>query len=183
MLIMRFTYNIPSDFKIDIYNLALYKGEYIMRNYDFAPLYRSMIGFDHMASLLDSATRSSQKQASYPPYNIEQFDDDNYQITMAVAGFEESELIITTENNALTVEGKKADDGTEHNFLHQGIAARNFKHSFQLAEHVKVSGADLRNGLLFLKLVREIPEAMKPREIKIGLNQADKPKLSEVKAA
>ncbi|MFK5987037.1 MAG: Hsp20 family protein [Pseudomonadota bacterium] len=154
-----------------------------MRNYDFAPLYRSTIGFDHMAALLDSATRASQKQASYPPYNIEQLDDDNYQITMAVAGFEESELIITSENNTLTVEGKKEVEESEHKFLHQGIAARNFKHSFQLAEHVKITGADLRNGLLFLNLVREIPEAMKPRAIKIGLNETITPKLSEVKAA
>ena len=154
-----------------------------MRNYDFAPLYRSMIGLDHMASLLDNATRTSQKQASYPPYNIEQIDDDNYQITMAVAGFEESELIITTENNGLIVEGNKEADETEHNFLHQGIAARNFKHTFQLAEHVKITAANLRNGLLYLKLVREIPEAMKPRQIKITLNNTGKPKLTEAKAA
>ena len=154
-----------------------------MRNYDFAPLYRSMIGLDHMASLLDNATRTSQKQASYPPYNIEQIDDDNYQITMAVAGFEESELIITTENNGLIVEGNKEADETEHNFLHQGIAARNFKHTFQLAEHVIITAANLRNGLLYLKLVREIPEAMKPRQIKITLNNTSKPKLAEAKAA
>lgn len=154
-----------------------------MRNYDFAPLYRSMIGFDHMASLIDSASRTSQKQPSYPPYNIEQFDDDNYQISMAVAGFDESELAITSENNSLTVEGKKAADETAHKFLHQGIAARNFKHTFQLAEHVKITQADLRNGLLYLNLVREIPEAMKPRQIKIGLTETSKPKLTEVKTA
>jgi molecular chaperone IbpA len=152
-----------------------------MRNYDFAPLYRSMIGFDHMASLLDNATRTSQKQPSYPPYNIEQLDDDNYQISMAVAGFEESELIITSENNTLVVEGKKVADEAEHKFLHQGIAARNFKHSFQLAEHVKITQADLKNGLLYINLVREIPEAMKPREIKIGLNETSKLTLAEVK--
>jgi molecular chaperone IbpA len=154
-----------------------------MRNYDFAPLYRSMIGFDHMASLLDSATRTSQNQPSYPPYNIEQIDDDNYQISMAVAGFEESELTITAENNTLVVEGKKADDKTEHKFIHQGIAARNFKHSFQLAEHVKITAADLRNGLLYLDLVREIPEAMKPRQIKIGITEANRPKLAEARTA
>jgi len=154
-----------------------------MRNYDFAPLYRSMIGFDHMASLLDSATRTSQNQPSYPPYNIEQIDDDNYQISMAVAGFEESELTITAENNTLVVEGKKDDDKTEHKFIHQGIAARNFKHSFQLAEHVKITAADLRNGLLYLDLVREIPEAMKPRQIKIGITESTRPKLAEARTA
>lgn len=154
-----------------------------MRNYDFAPLYRSMIGFDHLESLLDSANRASQSQPSYPPYNIEQFDDDNYQITMAIAGFEQSEITITSENNTLTVEGKKETDKVEHKFLHQGIAARNFKHSFQLAEHVKATAADLRNGLLYLKLVREIPEAMKPREIKIGIAKTNRPKLAEAKTA
>ena len=154
-----------------------------MRNYDFTPLYRSMIGLDHMTDLLENATRTSQKQASYPPYNIEQIDDDNYQITMAVAGFEESELNISTENNALTVEGNKTAEETKNKFLHQGIAARNFKHSFQLAEHVKITAANLHNGLLYLKLVREIPEAMKPRQIKISLNVSSKPKIAEVKAA
>ncbi len=154
-----------------------------MRNYDFAPLYRSMIGFDHMASLLDSASRTSQNQPSYPPYNIEQFDDDNYQISMAVAGFEESELTITSENNSLVVEGKKQEDKTEHKFVHQGIAARNFKHSFQLAEHVKITAAELRNGLLYINLVREIPEAMKPRQIKIGVAKNKRPTLSDAKAA
>ena len=153
-----------------------------MINYDFAPLYRSMIGFDHMASLLDSASRSSQKQPSYPPYNIEQFDDDNYQISMAVAGFEESELLITSEYNTLTVEGKKETDKTEHKFIHQGIAARNFKHSFQLAEHVRITTAELKNGLLYLNLVREIPEEMKPRQIKIGLTKTSQVKLAEAKA-
>lgn len=139
-----------------------------MRNIDLSQFHRSMIGIDHMASMLDQASRNSQQQASYPPYNIEQFDEDNYQISMAVAGFEESELIITSENNQLTVEGKKTEDKVEHHFVHQGIAARNFKHSFQLAEHVKISQANLRNGLLYIDLVREIPEAMRPRNIPIG---------------
>ena len=146
-----------------------------------------MIGFDHMASLLDSATRNSQSQPSYPPYNIEQFDEDNYQISMAVAGFDESELSITSENNSLIVEGKKSADDKEHKYLHRGIASRNFKHQFQLAEHVKVSKADLRNGLLYIDLLREIPEAMKPRNIPIGktkatINRNEKPELTEVNA-
>ncbi|MBF0264249.1 MAG: Hsp20 family protein [Gammaproteobacteria bacterium] len=139
-----------------------------MRNIDLSPYYRSMIGFDHMASLLDAANRRSQQQSSYPPYNIEQLNEDNYQIAMAVAGFEENELIITSENNQLTIEGKRTEDQTEHRYVHQGIAARNFQHTFQLAEHVKISQANLRNGLLYIDLVREIPEAMKPRNIPIG---------------
>jgi len=154
-----------------------------MRHYDFAPLYRSMIGFDHMASLLDTANRTSQKQPSYPPYNIEQIDDDHYQISMAVAGFEESELMITSEYNTLIVESKKEEDNAEHNFIHQGIAARNFKHSFQLAEHVRVTTADLKNGLLYLNLVREIPEEMKPRQVKIGITENKQAKLTEAKVA
>lgn len=149
-----------------------------MRNIDLAPLYRSMIGFDRMANLLDNAARNSQAQPSYPPYNIEQLEEDKYLITMAVAGFEDEELSLMSENNTLTVEGQKQADETEHNYLHQGIAARNFKHRFQLAEHVKVVNAELKNGLLNVHLVREIPEAMKPRKIQISSNA--RPKLSEV---
>ncbi len=140
-----------------------------MRNFDFSPLYRSMIGLDHMASILDAASRESQTQPSYPPYNIEQLDEDNYQIAMAVAGFEENELVITSENNSLLVEGKRADEGKkEHKFLHRGIATRNFKHRFQLAEHIKIKSANLRSGLLYIDLVREVPDAIKPRNIPIG---------------
>jgi len=153
-----------------------------MRNIDLSPLYRSMIGFDRMANLLDNAARTGQSQPSYPPYNIEQLDEDKYLITMAVAGFEEQELDIVAENNTLTVEGKKQTDDVEHKFLHQGIAARNFKHRFQLAEHVKVNNAELKHGLLNISLVREIPEAMKPR--KISINSAQKtPKLTDINAA
>ncbi len=139
-----------------------------MRNFDFSPLYRSTIGFDHLSSLLDTVNRSDANQPSYPPYNIELLDKDQYQITMAVAGFSEDELELQTEKLTLTVKGKKASDNTERNFLHQGIAARNFERRFQLADHVEVTAARLSNGLLHIELVREIPEAMKPKTIPIG---------------
>lgn len=139
-----------------------------MRTFDFAPLYRSTIGFDHLTSLLDSVTQREQSQPSYPPYNIELLGKDQYRITMAVAGFVDAELQIQSERQTLTVKGKKAEDGKERNYLHQGIAGRNFERVFQLADHVKVTGATLENGLLNIDLVREIPEAMKPRRIAIN---------------
>ncbi len=142
-----------------------------MRNFDFSPLYRSTVGFDHLSSVLDSVNRSEANQTSYPPYNIELLDKDQYQITMAVAGFIEEELDIQTEKLTLTVTGKKtSEDGSGRNYLHQGIAARNFERRFQLADHVEVTGARLANGLLTIDLAREIPEAMKPKKIDIGSN-------------
>ena len=139
-----------------------------MRNFDFAPLYRSTIGFDHLTSLLDSVAQREQSQPSYPPYNIELLDKDHYRITMAVAGFLDEELQIQSERQTLTVRGQKAEDSKERNYLHQGIAGRNFERVFQLADHVKVTGATLENGLLNIDLVREIPEAMKARQIAIN---------------
>ena len=140
-----------------------------MRTLDFSPLYRSTVGFDHLSSLLDSINRGDANQPSYPPYNIELLETDKYQISMAVAGFEESELDIQTEKGTLTVVGKKAGNHAEgRNYLHQGIAARNFERRFQLADHVEVSGARLANGLLYIDLLRQIPEAMKPKKIAIG---------------
>lgn len=143
-----------------------------MRNFDFTPLYRSTVGFDHLSSLLDSVNRSDANQG-YPPYNIELIDKDQYQITMAVAGFREEELDIQTEKLTLTVIGKKtADDDTERNYLHQGIAARNFERRYQLADHVEVTKARIANGLLYIDLIRNIPEAMKPKKIAIGDGKA-----------
>lgn len=140
-----------------------------MRTFDFAPLYRSTIGFDHLTSLLDAVTQREQSQPSYPPYNIELLEKDKYRITMAVAGFVEDELDIQSEKQTLTVRGKKTEDGEKpRNYLHQGIAGRNFERVFQLADHVKVIGASLNNGLLDIELAREIPEAMKPRQIAIN---------------
>ncbi len=139
-----------------------------MRNFDFTPLYRSTIGFDHLTSLLDAVTQREQSQPSYPPYNIELIDKDRYRITMAIAGFVDEELEIQSEQQTLTVKGKKASDGKERNYLHQGIAGRDFERVFQLADHVKVTGATLENGLLNIDLERELPETMKPRQIAIN---------------
>ena len=137
-----------------------------MRNtIDFSPLYQSAIGFDRMASLLDSVARDSKP--SYPPYNIELVEENHYRITMAVAGFSEDELEITTEQNTLVIAGRAGERDENRQYLHQGIAERNFERKFQLAEHVKVVSARLENGLLHVELEREVPEAMKPRRISI----------------
>ncbi|GEK08405.1 Hsp20 family protein [Pseudoalteromonas sp. McH1-7] len=140
-----------------------------MRTVDLSPLYRSFIGFDHLASMMDAAARTD-KQPSYPPYNIEALGKDKYQITMAVAGFTEQELTLESENNTLTVKGKKqdADESKERKFIHQGIAQRGFERKFQLGDHVNVLGADLSHGLLVIDLERVVPEALKPRKIEIA---------------
>ncbi|PHI36148.1 heat-shock protein [Pseudoalteromonas sp. GCY] len=140
-----------------------------MRTVDLSPLYRSFIGFDHLASMMDAAARTD-KQPSYPPYNIEALGKDKYQITMAVAGFTEQELTLESENNTLTVKGQKqaTEEANERKFIHQGIAERGFERKFQLGDHVKVLGADLAHGLLVIDLERKIPEALKPRKIEIG---------------
>ncbi len=143
-----------------------------MTRIDLTPLYRSSIGFDRMGSLLDTALRSEKTTGGYPPYDIEARGDDQYAITLAVAGFEQSELDIQVEKGVLTVRGKKAEDTTERNFLYQGIANRAFERKFNLADHVEVSGADMSNGLLTISLVKEVPEAMKPKSI--AISQADK---------
>ena len=136
---------------------------------DFSPLYRSFIGFDHLAGLIDKATRA-EKQPSYPPYNIESLSENAYRISMAVAGFTEQELDIESKDNTLVVTGTKAANKAEkqRNFLYQGIAERNFERKFQLGDHVKVVGAYMENGLLHIDLEREIPEALKPRKIAIN---------------
>ena len=138
-------------------------------NTDLSPLYRSFIGFDHLAGLIDKASRQ-EKQSSYPPYNIELIAEDKYRITMAIAGFVEDELDIESKQNTLIVTGTKvtSDEKKERTFLHQGIAERNFERKFQLGDHVKVIGANLENGLLHIELEREIPEALKPRKIAIN---------------
>lgn len=139
-----------------------------MTTFDFTPLFRTSVGYDRLASLLNSATRLEQG-AGFPPYNIQRAGEDHYRITMAVAGFSESELNITTENNRLVVTGDKPEEqeGEDNDFLYRGIATRSFERRFNLAEHVKVTGARLDNGLLHIELEREIPEAMKPRSIDI----------------
>ncbi|WP_198264787.1 Hsp20 family protein [sulfur-oxidizing endosymbiont of Gigantopelta aegis] len=159
-----------------------------MNTFDFAPLFRSAVGFDHLYSKLDRATRTAQSQPSYPPYNIELIDEDSYRITMALAGFNESQLNIKTESNVLTITGDQDEqkDAESRQYLHRGIAARNFEHRFQLAEHVKVTSASLVNGLLNIELVREIPEAMKPHTISINTSADSNPqklKSASIKAA
>ncbi|PCH95165.1 MAG: heat-shock protein [Gammaproteobacteria bacterium] len=144
---------------------------------DFSPLYRSFIGFDHLAGLIDKASRAD-KQSSYPPYNVELLAEDKYRITMAVAGFSEQDIDIESKDNSLVIIGTKAanvsnskeakENQIQRKFLHQGIAERGFERKFQLGEHVKVIGAFMENGLLHVDLLREIPEALKPRKIAIN---------------
>ncbi len=131
---------------------------------DLSPLYRSAIGFDRLAQMLESNANSS---SGYPPYNIEAISQDRYRITMAVAGFNESELEIISQENSLVVKGRKEPRDDSRNYLYRGIAERNFERSFQLADHVKVIEANMENGLLHIELEREIPEEMKPRKISI----------------
>ncbi len=138
-----------------------------MTTFDFSPLYRTSVGFDRLASLLSAANRTEQGNG-YPPYNIRTTSEDHYQITMAVAGFSENELDITTEQNRLVVTGNRPEESEEAGeYLHRGIATRSFERRFNLADHVKVVNASLANGLLHIDLERELPEAMKPRTIKI----------------
>jgi molecular chaperone IbpA len=135
--------------------------------FDLTPLYRSTVGFDRLARMLDEV--ASFDAPTYPPYNIERVGDDDYRITMAVAGFAPGDIAIEVKGNALTVSGKKAEAGeAKTEFLHQGIAARAFERRFQLADHVEVKGADMDNGLLHILLRREIPEALKPRTIPVN---------------
>ncbi len=140
-----------------------------VRPYDFSPLYRSFVGLDRMASLIDAASAQSNSQTGYPPYNVARLDEDSYRIELAVAGFDESELDIRSEQNLLTITGRhgESDEDTPH-YLHRGIAERGFERRFQLADHVVVDSAELKNGLLTLSLRRELPEALKPRTIAIG---------------
>lgn len=150
-----------------------------MSTIDLTPLYRTMVGFDRMATMIDSAARLDGAQG-YPPYNIERVADDEFAIEIAVAGFGEEDLEIETKDGILTVAGRKAppaEDADEREFLHRGIAERGFLRRFQLADHVIVTGADLRNGLLRIDLLRELPEAKKPRKIEIGAPAQSKPKL------
>lgn len=147
-----------------------------MRNFDPSSLYRSSVGFDRIFDLLDNV--SKVETTGYPPYNIERVSDDDYRITVAVAGFAEGDIEIESRENVLTVKGARGDDGEARQFLHQGIAGRSFERRFQLAEHVRVNGASLENGLLNIDLAREIPEAMKPR--KIAITKAGNSKLHVV---
>jgi molecular chaperone IbpA len=154
-----------------------------MERFDFTPLFRSTIGFDRLARLVDTATRVDSTAVSYPPYNIETTGENSYRLTMAVAGFSQDELDITVHENTLIVTGKAQKDDEVGRYLHQGIARRAFERRFSLADHLKVSGASLDNGLLHVDLVREVPEAMKPRTIKIAGGEASRPQVTEHKQA
>ncbi|BCQ32669.1 MULTISPECIES: small heat shock chaperone IbpA [Erwiniaceae] len=138
-----------------------------MRNFDLAPLYRSSIGFDRLINLLETSQNQGTNNGGYPPYNVELVGENNYRITIAVAGFAESELEITSHDNLLSVRGSHPDEQQERTYLYQGIAERNFERKFQLAEHVHVRNAKLENGLLYIDLERVVPEAHKPRRIEI----------------
>ena len=161
-----------------------------MRNYDLTPLLRATVGFDRMFNMLDTATRLDQSAPSYPPYNIEKTGDDNYRIVMAVAGFGEADIEVTAKENSLVVTGKK-DNAPEaqvqtqaaERYLHRGIATRAFERRFDLADHIRVTGARLENGLLHIELVRELPEAMKPRSIAIETVAPKTAKVIEDQAA
>ena len=151
--------------------------------FDLSPLYRSTIGFDRFAQMLDEM--ASFEAPAYPPYNIERLGEDEYRITMAVAGFVQGDINIELNQNTLTITGKKTEksSGDTAEVLHQGIASRAFERRFQLADHVQVRGADLENGLLHVSLKREVPEAMKPRSIPVTLGGSKEPKVIEGKKA
>lgn len=139
-----------------------------MRSYDLSPLYRATVGFDRVADLMDRVLTNDVSQPSYPPYNIEKTEDNAYRITLAVAGFASDELSVDVKENELVISGRKADEDAGRTYLHRGIATRAFDRRFHLADHVKVSGATHANGLLHIELVREVPEALKPRRIAIS---------------
>ena len=152
-----------------------------MRTYDFSPLFRSTTGFDRLTNIMDAAMRQNDVTESYPPYNIQKTGENAYCITLAVAGFSEEELEIISHDGNLVIEGrvKPNEENSENIFLHRGIAGRAFKRSFQLADHIKITGANLSNGLLNVELVREIPEELKPRKIEISSS----PKTRIIEAA
>ncbi|MBR0741244.1 Hsp20 family protein [Bradyrhizobium liaoningense] len=148
--------------------------------FDFAPLWRSTIGFDHLAELVDSTLRQTGED-HYPPYNIERTSEDHYRISLAVAGFGSNDIAVTAEQNGLTIEGSKPEKAASE-YLYQGIAARPFRRVFNLADYVQVKEASFRDGLLIIDLVREVPEAMKPRRIQIGSSPSG-PQIEQQKAA
>lgn len=152
-----------------------------MRNYDLTPLYRTTVGFDRMFDLLDNLGKS--EATGYPPYNIERVDEDRYRVTLAIAGFSERDLDIELHENTLKIVGVRPDVDDGRTFLHQGIAGRSFERRFQLADHVKIEGANLINGLLNVDLRREIPEAKKPRKIEIKLTGSNVEVLKASNAA
>ena len=153
-----------------------------MDRFDFSPLFRSTIGFDRLTRLVDAASRGDNAALSYPPYNIEKTGEDAYRLTKAVAGFSREELDITVHENTLTVTGKAKKEDEGPRYLHRGIARRAFERRFSLADHIKVTGANLDNGMLHVALVREVPEQLRPRNIPIGGGRSQ-PEVIDQKAA
>ncbi|MCR9146670.1 MAG: Hsp20 family protein [Rhodobacteraceae bacterium] len=139
-----------------------------MRNFDLAPLYRATVGFDQIADMMDRVLSTEVTHSTYPPYNIEKTADDAYRISIAVAGFAADDLTVEVREGALIVSARKAEEERERSFLHRGIATRAFERKFQLADHVRVEGATHADGMLHIDLVREVPEALKPRRIQIA---------------
>jgi molecular chaperone IbpA len=153
-----------------------------MRTFDFAPLHRATVGFDQIADIMDRIMTNDVSQPTYPPYNIEKTAADAYRISIAVAGFSESDLGVEVKENALVVTAKKAEDEEERTYLHRGIATRAFERRFTLADHVRVTGASHADGMLHIDLQREIPEALKPRRIEIAGTKAIDQDVVEAKA-
>ena len=153
-----------------------------MRTFDFAPLHRATVGFDRFADLVDRIVASDVSHPTYPPYNIEKTAVDAYRISIAVAGFSETDLSVEVKENALVVSAKKADEGEERTFLHRGIATRAFERRFHLADHVRVTGASNVDGMLHIDLEREVPEALKPRRIEIAGSKALEKDVVDTKA-
>ena len=153
-----------------------------MRNFDLAPLYRASIGFDQIADMMDRVLSGDVSQPTYPPYNIEKTADDAYRISIAVAGFSDADLSVEVKEGALIVSARKAEDEGERTYLHRGIATRAFERKFQLADHVRVTGATHADGMLHIDLVREVPEALKPRQIEIASGDSAHKDVVEAKA-
>lgn len=150
------------------------KEDWKMRTFDLSPLFRSSVGFDHLSRMLDAAQRLDEQAVSYPPYNIEKTGEDDYRITMAVAGFGPEDLEMIVHENTLIISGKAKKEEAGAQYLHRGIAGRSFERRFELADFIRVDGASLVNGLLHVALKREVPEAKKPRTIKIDAAPAAK---------
>ena len=151
-----------------------------MRNFDLTPLYRATVGFDQIADLMDRVLTNEGSRDSYPPYNIEKTDDDAWRISVAVAGFSEDELSVEVRENALLISARKLPEDGDRTYLHRGIATRAFERRFHLADHVRVTGASHEHGMLHIDLTREVPEALKPRQIEINGPKAVESKAVEV---
>lgn len=154
-----------------------------MRSFDFSPLYRSTVGFDRLANLLETVTQYDPTTQSYPPYNIEQLGENDYRISMAVAGFGDSDLSLEVKEGVLSILGKRNGEEPKTHYLYQGIAGRSFERRFQLADHMEVRGARLEHGLLHIDIVRVIPEEKKARKISITNVKGEQPKIVDAKAA